>query len=206
MLRSLDTLIGSVIRASDGDLGKLRDFLIDDRTWSVRYLVVETGTWFSSQGVLISPSAARQPDWEQRIVPVSLSMEQVRLSPSVDAAQPVSRLEEIAMSQYYGWPSYWSMEPPLMPPLSASRPAKHDANGHLRSEREIRTYQIHAKDMEIGSMNDMIMDDCTWGVRYLVANTGNWLSGQKILLSTRMVESILWSGRRIELMEAHDQL
>ncbi|MBI4893749.1 MAG: PRC-barrel domain containing protein, partial [Acidobacteria bacterium] len=60
MLRTLDSLFGSTIHSLDGDLGHIRDFLFDDRGWTVRYFVVETGGYLSSQEVLISPSSARQ--------------------------------------------------------------------------------------------------------------------------------------------------
>lgn len=209
MLRNLNSLLGSVINAVDGNLGHIHDFLFDDRGWTVRYLVVETGNWLSSRQVLISPSSAGPPDWEKRVVPVSLTMEQVRNSPDVDTATPVSLQEEIAMSQYYGWPAYWSMDPPLVPVMIANAPNAVVAAGadpHLRSVKEVITYQVQAADGELGNIDDLIMEDSTWYIRYLVANTGSWLNGQKLLLATRWVGSILWSQQQVILTHSREDL
>ncbi|WP_321473342.1 PRC-barrel domain-containing protein [uncultured Paludibaculum sp.] len=206
MLRSLNTLFGSVIQAVDGELGHVHDFLFDERGWTVRYIVVETGSWFSSRQVLVSPAAASQPDWERRVVPVSLTQEQVRNSPDVDTEQPVSRQQEIAVSEYYGWPAYWSIEPPLAPVLVTERPVVVEVDTHLRSAREVMTYSVDATDREMGHIDDLIMDDANWFIRYLVAGTGSWFRGQKLLLATRWVSSIVWAESRVVLAQSHDQL
>lgn len=206
MLRSLNTLFGSAIQAVDGELGHVHDFLFDERGWIVRYLVVETGSWFSSQQVLVSPAAARQPDWERRVVPVNLTMEQVRRSPDVDTEQPVSRQHEIAVSEHYGWPAYWTMEPPLAPVFVTESPVAVEIDTYLRSAREVMTYRVDAADKEIGGLDDLIMDDANWFIRFLVAKTGSWLREQKLLLATRWVHSINWSEARVVLTQAHDEL
>ncbi|QOY85505.1 PRC-barrel domain-containing protein [Paludibaculum fermentans] len=206
MLRSLSSLIGSTIHAEDGNLGHVHDFLFDDRGWRVRYLVVETGSWFSSRQVLVAPAAAGQPDWDQRILPVSLTMDQIRNSPDVDTARPVSRQEEIAISEYYGWPTYWSMEPPLVPVFASPQTAVMEEDTHLHSSKDIISYQVKAADGELGQIDDLIMEDSNWYVRYVVARTGSWMNGQKVLLTTRCVESISWPDRQVVLAQAHDDL
>ena len=55
MLRNLKDLQGYALRATDGDVGTVKDFYFDDDRWVVRYLVVETGSWLASRRVLISP-------------------------------------------------------------------------------------------------------------------------------------------------------
>lgn len=206
MLRSLNSLIGSAIHAEDGDLGHVHDFLFDDRGWTVRYLVVETGSWFSSKQVLIAPAAAGQPDWEKRALPVSLTMDQIRNSPDVDTASPVSRQQEIAVAEYYGWPAYWSMEPPLVPVFATPQTAVMEEDPHLYSSKDIISYQVKAADGELGQIDDLIMEDSTWYLRYVVARTGSWMSGQKVLLSTRWVDSISWADRQVTLVQAHDEI
>ena len=84
MLQSLNTLIGSAIHARDGEMGTAADYLFDDETWTVRYIVVETGTWLASRRVLVSPAAVGQPEWAKRIIPVLLTKDQVQNSPTVD--------------------------------------------------------------------------------------------------------------------------
>ncbi len=201
MLRSLNSLLGSTILAKDGEIGKVHDFLFDDRAWTVRYLVVETGRWLSSRRVLLSPSASGRPDWEKLVVPVDLTMDQVRGSPEVDTDQPVSRQQEVALAWHYGWPAYWMLvpDPPPVPPLVPEETPKTQGDPHLRSVREVASYAAKATDGEIGSIDDFILEDANWFLRYLVVNTGSWFSGQKLLLSTRWVRSISWQNRQVLL-------
>ena len=107
MLRSMKDLEDYAIRATDGDIGHVKDFYFDDDTWVVRYLVVETGSWLSGRKVLISPIAIGEPDWTARALPVSITKEQVKNSPDLDTDEPVSRQHERQYLEYYGYPYYW---------------------------------------------------------------------------------------------------
>jgi len=95
MLRTMKELQGYAIRATDGDLGHVKDVYFDDRQWVVRYLIVETGSWLASRKVLISPFAIDHPDWTGKVLPVSITKEQVKNSPDIDTDKPVSRQNEV---------------------------------------------------------------------------------------------------------------
>jgi len=73
MLRSLKDLEGYAVNATDGDIGHVADFLLDDERWIVRYLVVETGGFFSGRRVLITPISFRQVDWSTRSFHLALT-------------------------------------------------------------------------------------------------------------------------------------
>ena len=107
MLRSMKDLEDYAIRATDGTIGHVKDFHFDDKAWGIRYLVLDTGTWLSSRKVLISPIAIGHPDWAGKILPVSITKEQVKNSPDIDTDKPVSRHNEIRYRGYYGYPFYW---------------------------------------------------------------------------------------------------
>jgi len=107
MLRSMTDLEDCVIRATDGTIGQVKDLYFDDNAWVIRYLVVETGTWLSSRKVLISPIAAGHPNWTEKVLPVSITKEQVKNSPAIDTDKPVSRQHEMAYMGYYDYPYYW---------------------------------------------------------------------------------------------------
>ena len=107
MLRSLENLIGASIIAMDGEMGRFSNFLFDDHGWMIRYLVVDVGNWLARQYVVISVSAIDQPDWKTRTFRAKLTRDQVRNSPDVDSKKPISRQQEIAMSEYYKWPTSW---------------------------------------------------------------------------------------------------
>jgi len=95
MLRSLKDLEGYAVNATDGDIGHVADFLLDDERWIVRYLVVETGGFFSGRRVLITPISFRQVDWSTRSFHLALTRDKVKNSPSVDVDKPVSRQQEL---------------------------------------------------------------------------------------------------------------
>jgi hypothetical protein len=198
MLRNVSSLLGSTIRATDGDLGHVRDFLFDDRDWILRYLVVETGSWLSSRHVLISPGVAEHPDWEQRLIPVRLTKDQVRNAPDVDTAKPVSRQHEVAMSRYYGWPAYWPLEPSLIPVRAIDTESKtEEGDPHLRSLQEVLRYKALASDGELGIISDFIMQDAAWAIRFLVLTSGSWLGGRELLIRTDDAREISWANRQV---------
>ena len=107
MLRTMKDLEGYAIRATDGNIGHVTDFYFDDVAWVIRYLVVDTGTWLSSRKVLISPISIGNPNWAERVLPVSITRQQVQDSPKIDADKPVSRQHETEYLGYYGYPYYW---------------------------------------------------------------------------------------------------
>jgi len=188
MLRSLNNLENFKISASDGIIGRVRDFYFDDGRWIIRYLVADTeGFWHAPHQVLVSPNAFRQAEWNTREFHLALTVDNVRNSPGVDFAKPVSRQLEEDFSQYHGWPTWWSERP--------GEPDYGDPN--LRSAREVVGYPITATGDGIGHVEDFIVDDETWTIRYLVVDTSNWLPGKKVLLAPLWVDRISWAEHEV---------
>jgi sporulation protein YlmC with PRC-barrel domain len=192
MLRRAREMFGYSIRASDGEIGHVYNLYFDDRTWAVRYLIVQTGDWLNTRRVLISPSVVTSNAPESRIYSVRLSRAQVQASPAVEADMPVSRREEISMAVHYGWPSYWSPKPPSSPALE-----ELDGDPHLRSVREVIGYGIRACDGEIGHVDDIIIGEEEWTIRYAVVDTINWLPGRKVLLAAEWIEGVNWADQQM---------
>jgi hypothetical protein len=82
MLTNASAIDGYAIAASDGRIGTVHDFLFDDVSWRVRWLVVDTGGWLSSRRVLLPPSVLGHPDRAKREFAVRLTMQEVKDSPS----------------------------------------------------------------------------------------------------------------------------
>jgi sporulation protein YlmC with PRC-barrel domain len=208
MQYSISSMIGYEIRASDGDLGKVDEFYFDDETWTVRYIVVETGNWLSGRKVLISPVAFGKPELESRTISVNLTSAKVRSSPNIDTEQPVYRQHEAKLHEYYQWPwrggyggSFGTTPLPLpdgevLAELEASE-SGHRNDPHLRSTRQVSGYQIHAADGEIGHVEDFIVDDENWKIRFLVVDTGNWLPGKRVLLSPQWINRVEWADSSV---------
>ena len=107
MKRSLNSLVVFAIGATDGEIGKVKEFYFDDETWTIRYLIVETGNWLFGRKILISPQSLLIPDWERRIFAADLTKEQITDSPDIDTQKPVSRQQEIKLQYHYLQSSYW---------------------------------------------------------------------------------------------------
>jgi uncharacterized protein YrrD len=127
MLRKLHELIGYKVGALDEGIGSIDDFYFDDQTWTVRYLIVDTGSWLVGRRLLISTDAVTDIVSMSETLNLNLTKEQVENSPDIDLDRPVSRQHEMALQTYYGWPGYWTVSPMMgMPltgtPLSATTP------------------------------------------------------------------------------------
>jgi hypothetical protein len=179
------------------------DFYFDDQSWTIRYMVVNTNGWLTGREVLVSTHALKTPRWSARTFPVDLTKRQVKDSPGIDTHRPVSRQHEDELSAYYGWPIYWGSPlvglgipmpmatPAILPPEEGRRRGRRE-DAHLRSTQQITGYYIHAKDGEIGHVQDYIVDDATWAIRFIVVNTRNWLPGKQVLISPHWIRSVNW--------------
>ena len=79
--------------------------------------------------------------------------------------------------------------------MSAKKEMEWDR--HLRSTQEVTGYHLLALDGEIGHVDDFIIDDETWAIRYLVVATKNWWPGKKVLISPKWIESVSWDAREV---------
>lgn len=210
MRRSLRELIGYKILAQDGEIGKVEDFYFDDRSWTIRYLVIDTGNWLFGREVLISPVSLGKPEWQKKLFPVQLTKSQIENSPGIHEDKPVSRQMELDLIQYYQWPDYWRTVGVTMPenamlvaraelPKDDQEKSKEE-NPHLRSVEEVSGYHIRASDGEIGHVEDYIADDESWILRYIVVDTRNWLPwGKRVLVSPSWIERVKWRERRVHV-------
>tara|TARA_R110001583_G_scaffold38499_2_gene124444 strand:+ start:12218 stop:13042 length:825 start_codon:yes stop_codon:yes gene_type:complete len=217
MLRTIKNLEGYTIQATDGNIGHVSDVYFDDKTWCVRYLVVDTGTWLSSRKVLISPISIGTANWADKLLPVSITKVQVENSPDINTQKPVSRQQEIELLEYYGYPYYWGgygmwgggMYPNMMltgydglvstahdedPEVTkASKAEQHqDDDIHLRSCQAIIDYHIHASDGDIGHIEDLLIDEDTWAIRYMIVNTSNWWLGHQVVIPPHWIQDVSW--------------
>lgn len=212
MLRSIKQLTGYNILASDGEIGKVDEFYFDDQTWTIRYLIADTGNWLMSRLVLISPQALGKPDWDKKQFPVRLTKKQVEDSPEINKDKPVSKQQEFDLTNYYGWPYYWTGMSGGIPgaiPYPAAVEAgtatdlqrdseEQKGDPHLRSTREVEGYNIQAKDGEIGHVEDFIVDDETWSIRYMIVDTHKWLpGGRKVIIALPWIKDIDWLESRV---------
>lgn len=109
-LRSTDAVTGHHIQATDGEIGHVVDFIIDDETWAIRYLVVDTRNWWPGKKVLVSPKWIERVSWSELKVFVKLSREAVKASPEYTDEGLITREYESGLFRHYGRDGYWSHE------------------------------------------------------------------------------------------------
>ena len=100
-LRSYREVIKYQVHTDDGDLGRVDGLLIDDRTWAIRYLVVDTSRWWIGHRVLVAPSWIRKVSWDDSTVSVRLSREAIRTAPPYDADAPLSASQETDLRRHF---------------------------------------------------------------------------------------------------------
>jgi hypothetical protein len=212
MLRSVKIIENYACQAIDGNIGHVEDIYFDDEDWVIRYLVVNTGTWLAHK-VLMSPMAIGEPIWQEQVLPVLLTRDQVESCPDIDTAKPVSRQQEMKTLGHYGYPHYWGdtglWGATTLPGAHAAKQEahavstspnadqRHEEDIHLRSANQVMSYRVHATDGDIGHVHGMLMDDETWAIRYLVVDTSNWWPGQKVLVAPQWIKSVNWVDDKI---------
>ena len=206
MLSKAKTLKGYKLDSLDGEIGKVAEFYFDDRHWTIRYLVADTGNWLTDRQVLISPYALVAVIREEHHISIDLTKKQIEDSPSLNSDKPVSRQFEEDYYGYYGWPMYWNG--PYVwgasPFVVRDREKREKSiqgektwDPHLRSTHDVSGHNIQAIDGEIGHVEDFIIDDETWTIRYLIIDTGNWWSGKKVLVPPKWIERVSWSKSKV---------
>jgi uncharacterized protein YrrD len=206
MLNKAKTLKGYKLDSLDGEIGNVKEFYFDDQHWAIRYLVADTGNWLTDRQVLISPYALGAVIKEEQHIAIDLTKKQIEDSPSWASDKPVSRQFEEAYYGYYGWPLYWTgpymwgAYPYIVRDSEKWRESIQGEKGwdpHLRSTHDVTGHHIQATDGAIGHVEDFVIDDETWAIRYLIVDTENWWPGEKVLISPLWIERVSWSEAKV---------
>jgi uncharacterized protein YrrD len=222
MKRKIKSLIGYTMQATDGEIGKVTEFYFDDKTWTIRYLIVETGSWLFGRKILLSPQALLTPDWEKHTFPVNLTMEQIKGSPKIDTDKPISRQHEMDLYGYYPWGNYYwgssmgignkdmsypiSIEQAVQKEANESVTDESDDDPHLRSTNVVTDYDIKAADGAIGDVEDFIVNDQTWTIDFIEVDTGNWFPSKKVLIAPYWIREIIWETSLVIVNASEDQV
>ncbi len=216
MLQSLKHLFGNKLGALDGELGKVKDFYFDDRHWTIRYVVADTGNWLPGRQVLLSPHAFCALNPLEEILPVKLTRKQIEDSPAIETHKPVSRQYEEEYHRHYGWPYYWEGDglwggmrgfpvlelpakfPSVQPP-AATGPKATRPDAHLRSAQAVNGYHLQATDGIVGHVCDFLMDDKSWAITKLVIKVGHRFTGKEVLVAVSQVTHISYDESKVHV-------
>jgi hypothetical protein len=217
MLWRASDIHGYAIEATDGSIGSIDDFLFSDDNWIIRWAVVDTGNWLPGRRVLLPPNRLKLPDEGSHTLSVTLNRMQVEESPEADRDLPVSRQQEMRIYSHFGWEPYWASmgasaalgEPAIIPPVVEPRPMEplgDSGDPNLQSVEDVTGYYIHARDGDIGHVEDFLISTPDWAIRYLVVDTKNWWPGRHVLVAPQWASGISWSERAVTLEMTREQI
>lgn len=109
-LRSGKAVMKYHIHATDGEIGHVQGLLVDEETWAIRYIIVDTSNWWLGHQVLIAPQWIQDVSWPDATVSVNLTRQAVKNAPPYTSAAPLDREQEVGIYKHYGRPSYWANE------------------------------------------------------------------------------------------------
>lgn len=211
ILHAASRTCGCRVLATDGEVGRLKDLYFDDEKWTVRYLIVHTGSWLEGRQVLVSPYAVRFVDSPARMIVIDLTREKVAGSPTIETMLPISRQQETDFCMYFGYPMYW---PGVTYWHAGATPSPHrvcgravpaevepagqsfrDRANHLHSARDTVGFQVGAEDASLGRVEDILFDERTWAIRHLLVGTRGWLPGGHVRIAPEWIRSLSWDDR-----------
>jgi len=195
-----NSLKGQPIRALDGVIGHIEDVYFDDSIWKVRYLVVDTGTWLFGRKVLIAPEAVAAGWHGESGLPVNLTKNEIRSSPDVDTARPISRVAEQQLYHHYSWLPYWNSEASLPPTPDVIRALEQrleapSGDSHLCCVRHVLGYRLLANDGEAGQLGDFVIEEDQAEVKYLAVQLPKSLLARTVLIRTCCVSGFDWEKK-----------
>ncbi len=225
MLQVISALEGFPIEATDGRIGTVADFLFDDASWRVRWLVVECGTWLKGRKVLI-PSSSVSYRLDDLQLDVKLTKSQVESSPELSENEPVAQWMESRAYSCYSLAPDWdapylsgipgAMASPFQTPAffgageeeprQDREPDEPSRDSHLRSVTEVIGYRIHAQDGAIGHVENFMIDLADWKLQYFIVDTSNWWFGKRVLISLAAATTIEWSDQHVSLDVTQEQV
>ena len=181
MLRSFKALCGFAIRATDGRIGTVRDVYFDDRTWRVRYCVVDSDQWFAKRYVLIGSRTLSVSDTARRELWVRLAKAEIKRSRTAESDKPVSKQHASRIMT--------SLRRIGQRSAADGLDSIHDP--HLRSCMAVVGHRAEAIDGRIGDVDDFLIDDKSWVVRKVVVSTGQ-STDSRVLVVPQHVSGISW--------------
>lgn len=193
-LRRVKDLREYTIDAEETDIGRVRGVYFDYVTWTVRYILVATGTILGGREVLLSTAALKKRAWSPLHIRVNLNWKQVENAPGIDLHQPISRQGEMEQHDHYGWPHYWEAD------------TAQNSEMHVHSSEEVFGFKVSARDGEIGRVDDFLFDDKSWNIRWVIINTAGWWSDKKVLVSPRWIRKVDWQEHAIDVELSREQI
>jgi hypothetical protein len=203
MFTSLETLMKIPLVTTDGQEHQVRSLLFDDRSWTIRFLVADAGSWFTRRQVVICTDATEEPDWTKKVIPAKLTHQELVRCADASSVRPVSQQQQLALKKYFGWPESEprSYVPAALVPAQREFPVQANDDPHLRDTTDLLGYEVWSTDRRVGILSDFIMEPNSWHIKYLFVKVGDWVYHEERFVPTLTVQSISWGAHRVTLKD-----
>lgn len=109
-MRSCATVTGYHIEANDGAIGHVADFIVDDHTWEIHYVVVDTSNWWLGHSVMFAPQWLHSVNWLEATVSVDLTMDTIRNAPPLGSVADLGGQPGADVHGHTPRQGYWATE------------------------------------------------------------------------------------------------
>ncbi len=203
MIRARE-IIGWGVEATDAELGRLADVLINEETWEIRYFVVDTSTLFAGSKFLVSPIAVREPlDKNNKIINLRYTKKDFEKAPEASKRQPIGGELKQHVADAYGWPESIADVFRFVADPGLVKGFEKDIETTLRSSSELIGYNVEKSDEDIGKAIDLVFDnDChPWKVSSLCVDKSNLLAtAAETLIFPKSIKEISWIDKNIHVL------
>jgi hypothetical protein len=182
MLRSATTVKGCKLISRGGEVGTVRESYFDDQRWAVRYLLADLEGRGPDNHVLISPHTLAGVIEEGRHIAIEVTTEQIESSPILAGEMPLTWAYADTYGAQLGWPVDSGIR---------------EREARLRGASDVNGYGAQAVDGECGHVEDLVIDDETWEIRYLVVGTPSRWRRRQVLVAAQSVERISRSESKV---------
>ncbi len=183
MILTANRIYGSRLKTRDGGDVAVRDLLFDDRTWRVRHLVVRPRHLFHREEVLLTPEQIDDAAWSTGVLHTPLSTTGVMAAPRLLSNPPVAKQGELKALRMIAWEAYWT---------GLFDRETDFGDPHLRNTRAVTGHRVYGLDSEVGFIDNFIVDDQDWTIRYLVVRLGKRQDSRRVMVDPHLVDSISW--------------
>jgi uncharacterized protein YrrD len=193
MSRNLSTneLLDFLVVAKDGNVGYLDDFYLDDKSWIIPYILVESGDWLHRKDVIIANQVIDRVDLSSRRIFLKMTQEQVESSPHIHRGKVISREQEVEYYNHFKGEYYWN---------------KQNGITSLHTTKGLMGMGIHTPDSTFGKISDLQFTPVKWTVEHLVVHTHRVLNGKVVLISTKEVAGVDWVNNRVNVRLLEEQI
>jgi hypothetical protein len=115
-LRSGKAVASYHVHATDGDIGRAREMLIDERAWTIRFIAIQTASWWFGHHVLVAPEWIERVSWTESALYVDLTRGQITGAPMYEPSAEFDREQEAGIYAHYGRRGYWTSAGEPEPP------------------------------------------------------------------------------------------